>query len=272
MENNTWSEQELDEASKPRVAFCSGEGERKGKTSLHTKYEDSTTAKEEVKETVRSLVERFGLSREDLVSAYDECVQEKDEQEVRLERNGSTSLLQGLEPVQQSASSAADADTCSSPVQMNGVSEGAMELEEEGEEREQSGEDEEEDEMKEDSQTETGVWVRENGTRLGSLSDGSPLEEKEEVDKMQTLVQSALRVYEASSLPPELGQKRRSFTLEDELNLQPTSFAQELLEYVLLHLYIFHSTPHREDCNSRDYCSNAQYRYHIMHHMKLLIC
>lgn len=235
MENNTWNEQAVDELSEARAVFCGRKGENNGEASLHAEDGHSNTAKEEVRETVRSLVERFRLSREDLVSAYDECMQERDGQEVRLEKNESARSLQQtleLEPVQPSASSAAAAAACSEGVQMNGVSDGAMELQEEGEERELSGEEEDEDEIK----SEAREWGRENGSRLESLSDSSPLEEKEEVDKMQTLVQSALRVYEASSLVPELGQKRRCFTLEEELSLQPSSFAQELLEYVSLHL------------------------------------
>ena len=227
----------MDEASEARTVFCSGEGEKNGKASLHADGRDSNTAKEEVRETVRSLVERFGLSRDDLVSAYDECMQDRDGREVRSEKNGSASLQRRLE---LTASSAAAVTPRSADVQVNGVSEGAMELQEVGEEQEQSGEDEDEDEImkEEDTQRETSEWERKNGSRLDSVSDSSPLEEKE-VDKMQTLVQSALRVYEASSHTPELGQKRRSFTLEDELNL-PSSFAQELLEYVPLHLQVFH--------------------------------
>ncbi len=50
-----------------------------------------------------------------------------------------------------------------------------------------------------------------------------------EVGKMQHLVQSAIKSYETSSIS-ELGQKRKMFSLEEELNLKPSPFAQELLE------------------------------------------
>ena len=51
-----------------------------------------------------------------------------------------------------------------------------------------------------------------------------------EVGKMQNLVQSALQSYESSSAAVDLGSKRKSFSLEDELKLQPSNFAQELLQ------------------------------------------
>lgn len=225
MENETdWREQAVNKASRQRSAFCSGKSEANSVVCLHENF----SVKEEVKRTVRSLVERFGLSREDLVSAYDECVLERDEQEVRVEKNDAAF---GAAFVQQQASKC---DETSASVQVNGVSgESIMEVQEEGGgslervamRREEGG--------TRDSRSERKRWEKENGTgerELESVSDSSQVEEKEEVDKMQTLVQSALRVYEATSLTPELGQKRRCFTLEEELNLQPSSFAQELLE------------------------------------------
>lgn len=51
-----------------------------------------------------------------------------------------------------------------------------------------------------------------------------------EVGKMQNLVRSAMHSYETSPVTSELGVKRKMFSLEEELNMKPTSFAQELLE------------------------------------------
>lgn len=55
--------------------------------------------------------------------------------------------------------------------------------------------------------------------------------EGSQVGKMQTLVRTALESYEtASPVMSEIGQKRKHFTLEEELRLQPSPFAQQLLE------------------------------------------
>ena len=60
---------------------------------------------------------------------------------------------------------------------------------------------------------------------IGVGGDGS------QVGKMQTLVRTALESYEtASPVISEIGQKRKHFTLEEELRLQPSPFAQQLLE------------------------------------------
>lgn len=60
---------------------------------------------------------------------------------------------------------------------------------------------------------------------VGVGGDGS------QVGKMQSLVRTALESYEtASPVMSEIGQKRKHFTLEEELRLQPSPFAQQLLE------------------------------------------
>lgn len=60
---------------------------------------------------------------------------------------------------------------------------------------------------------------------VGVGGDGS------QVGKMQSLVRTALESYEtASPVISEIGQKRKHFTLEEELRLQPSPFAQQLLE------------------------------------------
>ena len=63
------------------------------------------------------------------------------------------------------------------------------------------------------------------GVGVGVGGEGS------QVGKMQTLVRTALESYEtASPVMSEIGQKRKHFTLEEELRLQPSPFAQQLLE------------------------------------------
>ena len=217
MENE---DQSVNQASQQRK-ICSEEKEAYDGVWLQDERRSPFSAREEVKRTVRSLVERFGLSREDLVSSYDECMLERDGEGVRVQKNDAAFV--------QSPSHGTAAS--SSPrVHVNGASDfaeaNAMDAQEEGDvEASTAAQEEKDDGMK--------LWDKENDTRerrLESVSEGSSMEEKEEVDKMQSLVQSALRVYEATSMTPELGQKRRCFTLEDELTLQPTPFAQELLE------------------------------------------
>ena len=218
MENE---DQSVNQASQQRK-ICSEEKEAYDDVWLQDERRSPFSAREEVKRTVRSLVERFGLSREDLVSSYDECMLERDREGVRVQKNDAAFVQS---PSRGTAAS-------SSPrVHVNGASDfaeaNAMDAQEEGDVVASTAAQEEKDAdgMK--------LWDKENDTRerrLESVSEGSSMEEKEEVDKMQSLVQSALRVYEATSMTPELGQKRRCFTLEDELTLQPTPFAQELLE------------------------------------------
>ena len=278
MENTTRSEQAVDVAGERGAEFCSGEESSGAPGSLQQQRVVASSAKCEVKRTVRSLVERFGLSREDLVSAYDECVLEGDGREVRVERNDAapsaapafTGVIvvaggEGEElhekqtrrlakrfppPLENGEMRTVFAPEQSGRVRVNGasstnehspcgVSGSAMEVEEEGDEGEgQTQREEARDGEAENSRRgERETWNGSNSSsgeesrRLESVSECSPLEEKEEVDKMQTLVQSALRVYEASSMQPEIGQKRRGyFSLEDELTLQPSTFVQELLE------------------------------------------
>ena len=269
MEKTTRSEQAVDAPSEQEAACSRGEAT----TGSMQEQEELGSAKYEVKRTVRSLVERFGLSREDLVSAYDECVQEqRDEREVRVERNDAAKTFTVVvgagdlelheqqqqrrhaeHPVENGAVAdartrrvnGAASDELAAASDSGAGSEGAaMEVDEEGEESTEQ-EEEQDGEPVKARRVEVELWNKRNGTggggchRLESLSDCSPLEEKEEVDKMQTLVQSALRVYEASSMHPEIGQKRRGyFSLEDELTLQPSPFVQELLESVPLSFFL----------------------------------
>ena len=177
------------------------------------------TLKDEMRRAVRALVERFGLSREELLAAYDECLRE---------RAGEHMCVDKSERMQCTAMQVSDeSGGCAGVgVQINGASEFAERMDVQkggrGGGGGGGGEGDEGGRVEREGRDERG--------RNGQEENGQG-EEKEEVDKMQTLVQSALRVYEASSSTAvEIGQKRRSFTLEDELNLQPSSFAQELLE------------------------------------------
>lgn len=227
MENKNSGELVVSEAGRQRLALC--------EESDRFERSHASSRREEVKRIVQGLVERFGLTKEDLVSAYDECIAERDDAEVRVEKNESDDALVQQEQQQHrnNASNCREAG-----LQVNGQSilsgNGIMNVQEEGDNIHVAGavdetrEDEEAaEEEREDMQIER---EKDNETQLESVIDSNQVEEKEEVDKMQTLVQSALRVYEATSMTPELGQKRRCFTLEDELTLQPSSFAQELLE------------------------------------------
>lgn len=226
MENEKSGELVASEAGRQRLALCE-ESDRFGR--LH-----ADSRREEVKRIVQGLVERFELTKEDLVSAYDECIAERDDAEVRVEKNESDDAL----VLQEQQQHRHNASNCRGPgLQVNGESllsdEGIMNVQEEGDNIhvagsvDETGEDEAAEDEREDMQIER---EKDDELQLESVIDSNQVEEKEEVDKMQTLVQSALRVYEATSMTSELGQKRRCFTLEDELTLQPSSFAQELLE------------------------------------------
>lgn len=214
----------VSEAVQQRLALCEESG----------RFERShaDTRREEVRRVVQGLVEQFGVTKEDLVSAYDECIAERDDEEVRVEKNECVDGLVQQEQQQHrhNASNCRDAS-----LQVNGEStlsdKGIMDVQEEGNDVHDAGTVDDRREAAEEEREDTQVEKeKENRTQLESVIDSNQVEEKEEVDKMQTLVQSALRVYEATSMTPELGQKRRCFTLEDELTLQPSSFAQELLE------------------------------------------
>ena len=84
-----------------------------------------------------------------------------------------------------------------------------------------SAQGEEEDGM------EQGRGEEEEGNGTGENAKGV----QGEVGKMQNLVRSAIESYETSpSVFTDLGAKRKQFTLEEELSMQPSPFAQELLE------------------------------------------
>ena len=142
-----------------------------GNTSGQDARTPATAAPSNIRELIRSLIERYSLTREQLTGIYDEYVTLK-------------------------AQAVADAAV------ENATNESVEE-----EEMEHGGE-EDQDEASENAHGVQG-----------------------EVGKMQTLVRSAIESYETSPLVfSELGAKRKLFTLEEELNLQPSTFAQELLE------------------------------------------
>lgn len=287
MENTYDFELAIEAGSDERAEFCSGDEDGSGSRSP-PQDGNSRSVRTEVKQTIKMLVERFGISREDLVSAYDECLQVSNARKVRSEAAPAavfTTVLaretdndmQGERFVQQLVLSEdeeedqirateqprsamvlvqrCDDGTAATTSQHLGGGGGgggetfseqvaAMDVDRDNIDiqREQQGLEELDSEHAKSpgrEESELQWTTKHNGNqgvkgnyRLGSSGDYIPLEEKEEVDKMQTLVQSALRVYEASSVNQyEIGQKRRRcFSLEDDLALQPSSFILELLE------------------------------------------
>ena len=195
---------------------------RDGLVSLHGIRVEAV--RQELKRAVRSLVERYGVSREDLLSVYDECLHGEDGEYEEYRREVKIARVENAAVAVQVSNNGGQC--VGGSVRTNGSTHfvGGLEALEEGE---GGGEEAEVEEIKErEIRMETGR----NGNGHEEERTG---EEKEEVDKMQTLVQSALRVYEASSSSPtavEVGQKRRCFTLEEELTTQPSPFAAELLE------------------------------------------
>ncbi len=157
---------------------------------------------------IRSLIERYQLTREQFVAIYDDCARCK---LAAVEAASARAHVQ--QQVHARAIAHREAQATSKLVETNG----------------------------------TGVHADGNPTVQGAGEEGVgrvlpavPMEleaegeegEEElqgEVGKMQNLVKSAIHSYETSSIV-ELGQKRKLFSLEEELNMKPTSFAQELLE------------------------------------------
>ena len=192
---------------------------RDGLASLHGIRVEAV--RQELKRAVRSLVERYGPSREDLLSAYDECLRGEDGEYEEYRREVKIARVENAAVAVQVSNNGGQC--VGGSVRTNGSTYfgGGLEALEEGE----GGGDEAEVEER-----------KEREIRMETGRNGNGHEEErtgEKVDKMQTLVQSALRVYEASSSSPsavEVGQKRRCFTLEEELTTQPSPFAAELLE------------------------------------------
>lgn len=148
---------------------CSGE-------DAHT---PTAAAPTDIKVLIRSLIEQYGLTREQLTGIYDEYLVLKSQ----------TMADAGVE---------------------NASSEDVK-----------SAQGEEEDGM------EQGRGEEEEGDGTGENAKGV----QGEVGKMQNLVRSAIESYETSpSVFTDLGAKRKQFTLEEELSMQPSPFAQELLE------------------------------------------
>lgn len=74
------------------------------------------------------------------------------------------------------------------------------------------------------------IQPQEEGAEGGGQGEEEGGTFQEEVGKMQTLVQTAIQSYETSPSVAESVVKKKLFSLEEELNLRPSSFAQELLE------------------------------------------
>lgn len=148
---------------------CSGE-------DAHT---PTAAAPTDIKVLIRSLIEQYGLTREQLTGIYDEYL-----------------VLKSQAMADAGVENASSEDV-------------------------KSAQGEEEDGM------EQGRGEEEEGDGTGENAKGV----QGEVGKMQNLVRSAIESYETSpSVFTDLGAKRKQFTLEEELSMQPSPFAQELLE------------------------------------------
>ena len=153
-----------------------------GGTQNNCTGEDAHTptaaAPADIKVLIRSLIEQYGLTREQLTSIYDEYL-----------------VLKSQAMADAGVENASSDDV-------------------------KSAQEEEEDGMEQ-------VRGEEEGNSTGENAEVVP----GEVGKMQNLVRSAIESYETSpSVFSDLGAKRKQFTLEEELSMQPSAFAQELLE------------------------------------------
>lgn len=138
----------------------------------------TTAAPADIKVLIRSLIEQYGLTREQLTSIYDEYL-----------------VLKSQAMADAGVENASSDDV-------------------------KSAQGEEEDGMEQGGGEEEGNSTGENAEVVPG-----------EVGKMQNLVRSAIESYETSpSVFSDLGAKRKQFTLEEELSMQPSAFAQELLE------------------------------------------
>ena len=177
----------------------------------HVQTQAGEAIPEDARSIIRSLIERYHLTREQLAAIYEECV-----------TLSSAASAAAAPTVNHSAvdnspgSPGPDASSSPSVIIVTGEEVGA----------EGGGSVGEQVSIMETSLSEEG----------GGRAEGRHVEAQEEeqfgmeIGKMQTLVQSALQSYETSPAASELGSKRKLFSLEEELNMRPTMFAQELLE------------------------------------------
>lgn len=170
---------------------------------------------------IRSLVERYSLTKEQLYAIHDECLSLR--ACPREFASATTShLFAGVEEGQ--AAGVARASNC--------------EEEEVGEVRGNAHVVQNSTAMLVDSHALPASAVRktmeeeEEGGQMMGVTVDKPQEQGVEVGKMQTLVRSAIESFETSPsmATSELGAKRKLFSLEEELNMKPSPFAQELLE------------------------------------------
>ena len=210
---------------------------------------------------IRALIELHRLSREQLVSIYDDYVSERSEQRAHLSMSMAHAQAEAVAMLNSSSVVAGGGRSCrtqvvnSDRVDMNHGSPLAsshvhvqqqpqnnlssshvdvidvttnMTSLEEMDAAAATGDSSELDQ-------EGGGEEHSNATTPAALimdgGDDDDDSESSHVGKMQSLVRSALESYEtASPVTSEIGQKRKHFTLEEELRLQPSPFAQQLLE------------------------------------------
>lgn len=198
MENNV-HEGPLHQVEVATIEDTAGIGNHLAQTPTPQLQDDpdsgNATVPGSVRVLIRSLIERYQLTREQFVAIYDDHV--------------SCKLLAAVATSQQQRQANARGPCANHEPRLqttNGA--GAKDLAGRGEQGSASGH------------------------TPSPVMEGEEQEEEElhgEVGKMQTLVKSAIQSYETSSIA-EIGQKRKMFSLEEELNLKPSPFAQELLE------------------------------------------
>lgn len=174
----------------------------------HVQSPASEAIPEDARLIIRSLIERYQLTREQLAAIYEECVS-----------LNSVAAAAAAPTVNHSAvDSPGSAIPSSSPNVIIVTGEGGLGAEGGVGVGEQV------------SIMETGLSEGGGQEEGGRAKAGEEEQFGMEIGKMQTLVHSALQSYETSPAASELGSKRKLFSLEEELNMRPTMFAQELLD------------------------------------------
>ena len=208
---------------------------------------------------IKDLIDVHGLSREQFLSIYDDYVREKDQQ-TRLSISMAHAQAHAAAMLNSSSLVAGGgngrAQVVNSDLNNNHSSSPSPPLHEQ-QQQQQFGEQDREDGLpsshidvvdlsansvpmdETDATGDSEIGGDENSsaaTSVAMIVDGGEggeedMTERSHVGKMQTLVRTAMESYEtASPVTSEIGQKRKHFTLEEELRLQPSPFAQQLLE------------------------------------------
>lgn len=206
-----------------------------------SQFQQSTSAGEaaiSVTAQIKALIEAHRLSREQYMSIYDDYVTEKDQQ-ARLSMTMAHAQAQAAAMLNAtSVVAAARAGHGSRPQVTNSdVTENHSSPQEGLSSHTDIGDMPNPVSMETDTASNSEVCGDQNAVGVvppSLIVDGGEEEAEgdgSQVGKMQSLVRSAMESYEtASPVTAELGQKRKHFTLEEELRLLPSPFAQQLLE------------------------------------------